>query len=122
MRDKIKVSRLALYAHHGLHPEEERLGQRFYITIVCTLDLTEAGRKDDWKSTVDYGVLTERASEVVTGRRFRTIEGLAEAIAADVLRAFPRVDEVTVEVEKPGAPVPAILEGVTVEITRRRQP
>ncbi|MFC0283082.1 dihydroneopterin aldolase [Camelimonas abortus] len=120
MSDRIRVSRIAVYAHHGLHPEEARLGQRFFVSLDCMLDLREAGRNDDWHASACYAELTERATRVCLDRRYRTIEGLAEAIAADVLEKFPRVEQVTVQVEKPGAPVPAIIDGVMVEITRRR--
>ncbi len=122
MSDRIKVSRIAIYAHHGLHPEEARLGQRFFVSLDCALDLGEAARNDDWHASVCYAELTERATRVTLDRRFRTIEGLADAIATDVLATFPLVDAVTVQVEKPGAPVPAIIDGVMVEITRRRAP
>jgi dihydroneopterin aldolase len=120
MSDRILVHRIAVYAYHGVHAEEERLGQRFYVSLDCRLDLSAAGREDQWESTVCYGRLTEIVSRIATGRRFRTIEGLAEAIAADILAAFPRLEAVTVRVDKPSAPVPAIIDGVTVEITRRR--
>ncbi|GHE57758.1 hypothetical protein GCM10019059_16510 [Camelimonas fluminis] len=121
MSDRIKVSRIAIYAHHGLHPEEARLGQRFFVSLDCVLDLSEAARNDDWHASVCYAELTERATRVTLDRRFRTIEGLADAIATDVLATFPLIDAVTVQVEKPGAPVPAIIDGVMVEITRRRR-
>jgi dihydroneopterin aldolase len=29
MTDRILLTRIATYAYHGLHPEEEKLGQRF---------------------------------------------------------------------------------------------
>jgi dihydroneopterin aldolase len=117
--DHIIVSRIAIYAYHGLHPEEEKLGQRFYVSLDCCVDLREAGQADDWERTVCYGRLTEIVSTIATGRRFRTIEALAETIAADVLATFARIEVITVRVEKPGAPVPAIIDGVCVEITRR---
>ena len=47
-------------------------------------------------------------------------EQLAESIAAAILAGFPPVEAVAVRVDKPSAPVPAILESVSVEITRRR--
>jgi dihydroneopterin aldolase len=53
-------------------------------------------------------------------RRFHIIEGLAEAIAGEILARFPAVVEVAVRVDKPSAPVPAIIDGVAVEIRRRR--
>ena len=103
-----------------MHPEEERLGQRFFISLDCRLDLSAAGRADDWERTVCYGQLTEIVSRVATGRRFRIIEALAEAIAGEALATFPRIEGITVRVEKPSAPVPAIIDGITVEITRQR--
>ena len=47
-------------------------------------------------------------------------EALAEVVAARILEAHPRVESLTVRVEKPAAPIPAILDGVAVEIERHR--
>lgn len=120
MGDRILIHRIAIYAYHGVHAEEEKLGQRFYVSLDCCLDLREAGRNDDWSSTICYGRLTEIVNTIATGRRFKIIEALAEEIAAAALDAFDRIEAITVRVEKPSAPVPAIIDGVTVEITRRR--
>lgn len=121
MTDRITLSRLAIYAHHGVHDEEARLGQRFYISLTCALDLGPAGEADDYGLSVCYASLAKVAHETATTRRFRIIEGLAEAIARKVLETFPRVDEVTVLVEKPEAPVPFVIDGVSVEIRRSRR-
>ena len=120
MEDRILIHRIAIYAYHGVHAEEEKLGQRFYVSLDCHVDLREAGRSDEWSSTVCYGRLTEIVNTIATGRRFKIIEALAEEIAAAALEAFDRIEAITVRVEKPSAPVPAIIDGVTVEITRRR--
>lgn len=119
--DRVSVHRIAIFAYHGVHPEEERLGQRFYVSLECSLDLSEAGRGDDWNATVCYAQLTEVVTRATTGRRFRILEGLAEAIAGEILSRFPRIGEVAVRIDKPSAPVPAIIDGVTVEIRRRRE-
>ena len=120
MSDRILVHRIAVYAYHGVHAEEEKLGQRFYVSLDCRVDLREAGLHDDWSQTVCYGRLTEIVNTIATGRRFKIIEALAEAIATEVLKVFERIETVTVQVDKPSAPVPAIIDGVTVEITRSR--
>jgi dihydroneopterin aldolase len=120
MSDTIMLSRLALYAHHGVHAEEARLGQRFYVSLTCSLDLRPAGQSDDHQQTVCYASLAKLVHEIGTTRRFHIIEGLAEAIATGVLSGFPQVASVTVRVEKPEAPVPFILDGVAVEIRRSR--
>ncbi len=118
--DRIILDRIALFAYHGLHPEEERLGQRFFVSLDVGIDLREAGRNDDWNATACYAKLTQLVQEIGVGQRFRTIEGLAEAIAAAGLAAIDRIERVTVRVDKPAAPVPAIIDGIAVEITRTR--
>ncbi|GJE60310.1 dihydroneopterin aldolase [Methylobacterium trifolii] len=120
MSDRILVSRIAVFARHGVLPEEAVLGQRFYVSLDCSLDLGPAGRTDDVGETVSYADLTALAVEIATQRRFALIEALAEAIAGAALARFARLSAIGVRIDKPGAPVPAILDGVAVEITRRR--
>ncbi len=118
--DLIRVTRIAVFGRHGLLPEEAVIGQRFYISLEAQLDLGEAGRTDDVAGTVSYADLTQIAVEIATERRFNLIEALAETIAATILDRFARVAAIAVRVDKPSAPVPAILEGVSIEILRRR--
>lgn len=120
MSDRIIVERIAIFARHGVLPEEHRLGQRFHVSLEAELDLAEAGRTDDLALSVSYAELASRALRIATGRRFDLIEALADAIAADALAAFPRIGAITVRVDKPGAPVEAVLDNVAVVIRRAR--
>lgn len=120
MPDRILLSRIAVYAYHGVFPEEEKLGQRFYISLDCRIDLRPAGESDDWHRTASYDQLADIVVKVSTGQRFHLIEALAERVAREILAGFPAIEQVMVRVEKPGAPIPTILDGVTIEIERRR--
>lgn len=120
MSDRILLTRIAVYAYHGIHPEEERLGQRFYVSLDCRLDLHPAAENDDWKRTVSYDRLAKIVVDVATERRFSLIEALAEVIARQILSTYAQIHTVTVKVEKPAAPIPTILDGVAIEIERRR--
>lgn len=121
MSDRILVTRIAVFAYHGLLAEEARLGQRFYISLDCRLDLAPAGRSDDVTRTVSYADLTEIVTRIATERRFALIEALAEAIAGEILDQHAPITEVRVRVDKPSAPVPAVIEGVAIEIVRARE-
>ncbi|KQT77289.1 dihydroneopterin aldolase [Methylobacterium sp. Leaf466] len=121
MTDHILVERIAVFAYHGLLAEEARIGQRFYISLDCTLDLGPAGRSDAVAATVSYADLTAVVVRIATERRFDLIEALAEVIAATLLDGFPLLDGVTVRVDKPSAPVPAVIDGVSVVIARQRR-
>lgn len=121
MSDRILVNRIAVFAFHGLLPEEARLGQRFYVSLDVRLDLGAAGRSDDVAHTVSYADLTEIVTRIATQRRFALIEALAEAIAGEILDRHPPITEIRVRVDKPSAPVPAVIDGVAIEIVRRRE-
>jgi dihydroneopterin aldolase len=84
------------------------------------VDTRAAGAEDDFTKTVSYADLSEIAVEIATKRRFKLIEALAEAIAAEILGRLALVAAIVVRVDKPSAPVPAVIEGVSVEIERKR--
>jgi dihydroneopterin aldolase/2-amino-4-hydroxy-6-hydroxymethyldihydropteridine diphosphokinase len=121
MADHIFVSNLCLHGRHGVLPEESRLGQKFFLDIDCTVDLSAAVRDDDYGKTVCYSRLCDLAIEVSSSTRFKLIETLADRIAEKVLETFPAVSEVAVRVRKPWAPIVAVLDHVGVEIRRPRR-
>lgn len=121
MTDRICIRRIAIYAFHGLHPEEKKLGQRFYVSLDCSLDLKEAGESDDYAKTICYKKLTDIVLQVATERRFKIIEALAETVSEAVLETFPKIREVKVRVDKPAAPIPAIIDEIFVEICRQQK-
>lgn len=120
MTDRILITDLRFFAFHGLLAEEEALGQRFRIDLACEVDLRGAGTTDEMSKSVHYGQLIAAVERVVTGRRFRLIEALAEAIAAEIFATFPRVEAVAVTVTKPEAPVQIATGTIAISIERRR--
>ena len=92
------------YGHHGVYPEERKLGQRFVVDVTLGVDTREAAARDDLTATVDDGEIAGRVAPS-TRRAGRPDRALAQRIA-DVCLAEPRVEEVAVTVHKPGAPVP----------------
>jgi dihydroneopterin aldolase len=117
--DRIEVRALRVVGTHGLLPEEQTRGQPFEIDLDINADLTVAGRTDSIEDAVDYGAVTRRASDVVTGRSYRLLEALAEGIAEAVL-ADGRVTSVSVGVRKLRPPLAADVRSVGVRITRSR--
>lgn len=118
--DRISLSNMAFFAHHGVGPQERRLGQRFFVDLEFYLDLQPAARTDDYSKTVCYAAVYKAVDAVMTGEPVNLIETLAERIAQAVLGEFPAVDGVTIAIRKPSAPVPGVLDHAAVEISRRR--
>ncbi len=105
MSDALTLTRLRFFARHGVLPAETAHGQTFEVTVRLEFPLAEAGRADDLALTVDYQQVYTVVRQVMDGPRRQLAEALAEAIAADLLGAFPRVEAVEVEVIKPHPPV-----------------
>lgn len=118
--DKIRINGIKAYGHHGALPEEKRLGQPFKVSLELALDTRLAATGDDLTLTVNYAAVIERVEATLKGPPVHLIETLAERIAAAVLRDFPLVQSVTVELQKPFAPVAADFDGISVLITRHR--
>ena len=110
-----------MFGRHGLLPEEAVLGQRFYLSLEARLDLEPAGGSRRRRRHGELRGPDQVTVDIATGRRFNLIEALAESIASAILRGSPWSRKSPFRIDKPSAPVPAILDGVSVEITRRRE-
>jgi len=117
---EIAIDGLAFFGRHGALPEERTLGQRFYLDLRLIPLSDRACDTDDVADAVHYGEVAERALAVAT-EPVALLERLADRIAADLLAHFP-LAEARVTVRKPSAPVPAILDAVSVTVVRRREP
>ncbi len=116
MRYEIRLINCAFFARHGVHDEEERMGQRFYVDVTMSVDAGDALSSDSIEGTVDYGVAFSLVEEIVTGRRRKLIESLALEVGNALLGRFPQVARATVTVRKPNAPVSGVLDYAEVSI------
>ena len=117
MTDTIAVMGIRARGRHGVLDFEREMGQTFVVDVEMAVDIAQAGRSDDLAHTVDYGAVATEVAAIITGPPFQLIEALAESIAQRV-KAFPGVDQVTVTVHKPYAPVTEVFEDVIVRIPR----
>lgn len=118
--DQIKLNNMQFYGFHGLFPEENKLGQRFYVDAALFADLHQAGASDDVKDSVNYGEVFETVRRIVEGNVYRLLEALAEGIASELLATFPLINACRIEVKKPDPPIVGHYDSVTVEIYRER--
>ena len=116
----IEINRLGFFAYHGATEEEARLGQRFFLDVTLQLVDGLSFAKDDVTGTVNYAEVYQVVKASFTDQRFNLIERAAESIAEAVLADFELVEEVSVRVEKPSAPVDCVCDAFAVEISKCR--
>lgn len=118
--DKIIIKGMKFYGYHGVFPEENKLGQKYYVDIELDMDLEQAAVTDDLTRTVNYAEIHALAKTIVEGPPYKLIEALTGHIATQVLEVYTMVNEVTVRVTKPNPPFDIHFDGVTVELRRKR--
>ena len=119
--DRLAVSGVEAFGHHGVLDVERRDGQVFVADLVLGLDTRAAARSDDLQDTVDYGTLVAKVKRAIESDPVDLIETLAQRIANLCLEEH-RVRQVEVTLHKPGAPIEATFADVTLTITRTRTP
>ena len=117
--DRITLTGITGYGHHGVFPAEKERGQPFVVDLACRLDLTRAAADDDLGQTIDYAGLAQAVVADVERDPLDLIEALADRIARTCLQ-YPAVQQVEVTVHKPHAPLPVHVADVAVTLTRSR--
>lgn len=113
---QLRMMNCAFFARHGVHDEEETLGQRFYVDATLTVDPGDALDTDSIANTVDYGEAFKVIESIITGRRRYLIEALALEVARAICSRFPQVAKAEITVRKPNAPVPGVLDYVEATV------
>jgi len=117
--DRITVQGVDVYAHHGVHPAERELGQRFVIDVELFGDWSAPGESDALGDALDYVAVHRRIREVAAANSYHLLEALATRICRALLNDFP-VARTVVTVHKPNPPIANFLGRVSVTLDRDR--
>ncbi|WP_275782865.1 dihydroneopterin aldolase [Pararhizobium gei] len=113
---RITLKNCAFFARHGVHDEEEFLGQRFFVDAELDVDQGTALIDDSIEDTVHYGLVFKEIEKIITGRRRYLIEALALEVAQTLCSIFPQIRRARIAIRKPNAPVPGVLDYVEVAV------
>jgi dihydroneopterin aldolase len=119
-RVTIEVRGLTLFTHHGITDEEQDAGQQLVLDMAFeSAKSIGAMQSDDVTETVDYGLVSERAADVATSNRYRTLEALISDIA-DILIAEFGLGRISIRATKTVPPLDLEFNngGVSVELER----
>lgn len=116
--DEIHIDNLAVFANHGVFPEETSLGQKFLVSLILYVDTRPAGLTDRLEQSVNYGEVSSFVTAWMKEHTCKLIEAAAENLVEELLLQYPLLKGVTLELKKPWAPVGLPLDAVSVKITR----
>lgn len=116
--DEIRIDNLEVYAYHGVYPEENEKGQKFYVNLIVYTDTHAAGLMDQLELSTNYGEVCHFITRWMQEHTCKLIETVAEKLALEILLKFNLTKSVSLEIRKPYAPIGLPFESVSVRIER----
>lgn len=111
----ITLHRMKFFAHHGVCPQEQVVGNRFEVTLQVFCDMEKAMTDDDLSGTVNYAALyavVEKEMEVPS----KLLEHVAFRIIQAVKAEFAEVTGGSISICKLTPPFKCDLEKVEIKI------
>lgn len=116
--DKIYIENLEVFAHHGYYEYEREMGQKFVVNAVFSLDLSKAGEDDELQETINYGEASRFIADFMTSHMYKLMETLTEKLCEALLIKYPIINNISMRISKPQAPIPLRLDCPSVELNR----
>ena len=119
--DRLRIKDLEVYAYHGLFPAEKELGQRFVLDVELYYDMSLSARTGQLEASVHYGELAEYLTKWCQEESIDLIESLAHKLIAKTFKTYPLIQEISLEVKKPWAPIALPLDRASVRLHRKKR-
>ena len=111
----IHLRNVRFHAFHGVMPQERRVGAYFLVNLRVGYPSEKAMRSDEVADTLNYAALYAVVrQEMMTPSNL--LEHVAGRIADAVIKAFPQVTSIDLELTKENPPMGADCDGAGVEI------
>ena len=115
MTGYITLERMHFYAHHGVLPQERRVGNDFEVTLRLCYPIADATVSDNLADTLNYAEVYD-----IVAAEMATPSQLLEHVAGRIIRSlqarFPLITSGTVTVTKLTPPFKCEIASVAVTI------
>ena len=111
----ISLRNVRFHAFHGVMPQERRVGGDFLVNLRVGYPLEKAMQSDEVGDTLNYAVLYEVVQAEMM-KPSNLLEHLAGRIADAIVKRFPQVTSIDLELMKQNPPMGADCDGAAVEI------
>jgi dihydroneopterin aldolase len=111
---------MIFYGHHGVHPEERKLGQRFQVDFSFETDPANDSKIKHLADTIDYTKVFALIKDILEKEEFLLLEDCANTILDTVMHHFSNLIKTSVKIRKPSVPIKGSLSSVEIEMERIR--
>lgn len=111
----ISLRNVRFHAFHGVMPQERRVGGDFLVNLRVGYPLEQAMQSDEVSDTLNYAALYEVVKTEMM-QPANLLEHVAGRIADAVVKRFPQVTSIDLDLTKQNPPMGADCDGAGVEI------
>lgn len=115
---QIHLQNLQFFAHHGLHKEEQLLGNWFVVNVVVQVSIPST-QKINLEDTVDYSQIFKAVQQHMQ-QPTELLENLVKKISTNILAQFLAVTQVQISIYKQNPPIQNFVGNVGVSYTENR--
>ncbi|MDQ1086215.1 MULTISPECIES: dihydroneopterin aldolase [unclassified Siphonobacter] len=105
----IALEGLEFFSYHGFYEEEQKIGNRYSIDVIITVDFEQAAITDKLSETVNYSDVYQIVAELMR-KSHKLLEHIAYQIIQGIRDHYPRVEKIKVSVSKYNPPVGGVCE------------
>ncbi len=116
--ETIRIINLKIHANHGVYESEKTNGQIFEIDLEIITNLKIAMVSDNLDDTISYENLVKSIIIKFTEKRYNLIEKVGNEICEFIVGKYD-VQQVTLRLRKPNAPINADFDAVELEFVRK---
>ena len=111
----ISLRNVRFHAFHGVMPQERRVGGDFLVNLRVGYPLEQAMQSDKVGDTLNYAALYEVVKTEMM-QPSNLLEHVAGRIADAIVKRFPQVTSIDLDLTKQNPPMGADCDGAGVEI------
>lgn len=109
---------MEFFAYHGFYDEEQKIGNKYSVSITLSLDLSKPGLSDKLSDTVSYEEVYKVVKKIME-KPTRLLENIANNISEALFTTYNRIESSEISVSKYNPPIGGVCEKAEVIIARR---
>ena len=114
---QILLENMEFFAYHGHYAEEQKIGNRFLVTLNIDADLQKPASTDNLEDAIDYSRVYEIVHQEMKVPS-RLLEHVACRIVDTLYKNFKGIEKITVKVTKLNPPLGGKTEGVSILLSK----
>ena len=111
----IYLQDLRFHAFHGVMEQEKTVGNDYIVNVKLNVNVQKAATSDNVSDTINYASVYDIISKAMS-ERSHLIEHVAYKIGEKLIKAFPLITDLEINVKKLNPPIEAECSGAGVEI------